>query len=98
MKRWDEMANKAKELSERDIRVRVRSLASDERFVALVALVERDIDQFAAAACAQNMASDHGKLAHANGSSHALRVLRGQLAACIEAPLRRTKEEGPPED
>jgi len=96
--RWDELAIKAKELSDRDIQARVRSLATDERFVALVALIERDVDQFGAAACSQVLAPTHGKLAHAAGSAHAMRVFRGQLAACIAVPLRSRKQEGPPED
>ncbi len=57
----------------------LRALTMDERFAAVLAWLDRNRDAFVAAGSKQNLAGDHGKLAHAQGSVHAMNLLLAQI-------------------
>jgi len=61
----------------------IQSLGNDDRFCAVVGWLERNREAFINEGSRQALASDHGKLAHAQGSVHAINVLRAQLAALL---------------
>lgn len=88
MSAYDEMVQKARRLSGQEIENLMRMLSRDERFGAVAAWIEANLEAFASASCQQGLAGDAGKLAHAAGSHHALRVLQGQLRKAVE-PARR---------
>lgn len=67
-------------LSSPEVDAALQSLALDERFCAVVAWLERNREAFIAAGSRQEFAGDHGRLAHAQGSVHAVNVLASQLA------------------
>lgn len=58
----------------------LKVLGRDERFKAMAALLERHRETYILSGCRQEFASDHGRLAHCQGSIHALNMLCATLA------------------
>lgn len=66
----------------------LRLLLTEPRFVAVVNWIDRNRESFAMAVSDQARAAEHGRLAHAAGSLHAMHVLAAQLANILKpAPL-----------
>src|SRR6185295_16801847 len=86
--RYAELQKLARELSPEAMRDNLRSLAMDSRFAAVVALIEAQRESYVTAGSAQNMASDHGKLAHCQGSVYALRTITGQFQQILDRPAQ----------
>lgn len=82
--RYDELAEGARALGEPEIRATLRQLARDPRFAAVVAWLSRYQESWARTVSSQVLAADHGKLAHASGSLHALQLLQGSLRVLLE--------------
>lgn len=76
----------------------LRTLGRDERFAAVVGWLERNREAFVKAGSRQDLAADHGKLAHAQGSVHALHVLTAQLANLFTTPPTGGPPQTPPEE
>jgi hypothetical protein len=66
-----------------DVEAMMRSLGNDSRFAAVVTWLERNRDDFVAAGSRQALAADYGKLAHGQGSVHAINVMAAQLAKLL---------------
>lgn len=88
MSRYDELLEAARRMPPKRVAPMLRTLARDERFVAVVAWLEANREGFHKAASAQALADSHGRMAHAAGSAHALEIVCGQLRAAAE-PERR---------
>lgn len=86
MTRYDELKEIAAGYRPGQCEQQIRVLARDERFAAVVGWIAANLEAFGSAASAQKLADSHGRLAHAAGSHHALRVLDGQLRTAIEPP------------
>ncbi len=97
MNRYDELEARGRALDAKNRLAMLRGLAADERFVALVALLDDGIEEFSKAACSQSLSDSHGKLAHANGSVHGLRWLRSQMAAALSGKEKPRSEQPPDE-
>jgi hypothetical protein len=69
-----------RELKPEELDGLLRSLSKDDRFCAVVAWLDRNREAFVNAGSRQEIAGDHGKLAHAQGSVHAMNTLAAQLA------------------
>lgn len=95
MSAYDELVYEARRLGQAEIVNSLRTLARDKRFVGVVAWIEGNKEAFAQASSAQALAGDAGKLAHAAGSHHALRVLEGQLRTAVE-PARKPVQPAEP--
>lgn len=95
--RYLELMEQARTLTAEQIAPQLRALATDVRFVALVAWLEGNRESWVIEVTKQNRAGDHGQLAHAAGSLHAIEVLRGQLMQAIEKP-KRQRQQQPEED
>jgi len=80
---YDELSEAGRKLGERQVYDQIKELARDPRFAAVAAWLDRNEAAWAATAASQAMAKDHGKLAHAAGSLHAVQVLRGQLMTAL---------------
>lgn len=68
-----------------ELTANLRTLAADPRFAAVVALLDRNVESWQTAFASQQIAANHGQLAHAAGSLHAILLLRAQLAATVVA-------------
>lgn len=66
--------------SQQEIQADLLSLATDPRFASVIGWLDRNRETFVTAGSAQSMTKEHGKLAHCQGSVHALNVLLGQVA------------------
>jgi hypothetical protein len=79
--------NGAHQITLDEARAEVEALAAvDPRFRGVIKLLLEDWNAYAQAVMAQQLASDHGKLAHCGGSMHALTVLLAQFRrACTPA-------------
>lgn len=86
MTRYDELLETAKTYRPGQAEAQIRVLARDDRFAAVIGWIEANLEAASQAACAQNIADSHGKLAHAAGSAHALRIVAGQLRTAVEPP------------
>ena len=75
----------------------LKVLGRDQRFCAVVAWLERNREAFINAGSRQELAGDYGKLAHAQGSVHAMNLLAAQLANLL-APAKVTGGMTKPED
>lgn len=95
--RYIELMEQARALAPEQINVQLRGLATDPRFAALVAWLEGNRESWVIEVTKQNRAGDHGQLAHAAGSLHAIEILRGQLMQAIEKP-KRAKAQQPEGD
>lgn len=91
---FDEMLDRARRYRPEQIAGDLRALSKDRRFPAVVAWIHNNLEGFAAASCQQSLAGDPGKITHAAGSHHALRVLEGQLRTAVNEP----REPVPPAD
>ena len=80
---YDELSEAGRKLGERQVYDQIKELARDPRFAAVAAWLDRNEAAWAATAASQTMAKEHGKLAHAAGSLHAVQVLRGQLMTAL---------------
>jgi hypothetical protein len=88
MSPYDELLAKAKGYRPGQAEADMRVLARDERFAAVVAWMQGNLEAFTEAACAQKLADSHGRQSHAAGSVYALRVMQGQLRTAVEPPRR----------
>jgi hypothetical protein len=70
----------AVDLSPPEVDNLLRALGRDDRFCAVVAWLERNREGFVNAGSRQDISGDHGRLAHAQGSVHAINTLAAQLA------------------
>ncbi len=93
--KYNELLEKARNLSAEQLRADLESLSCDPRFAAVVALAHRDRELFVNAGSKQELADVPGKLAHAQGSVHACNLLLAQLAQVIE-PRAATGGMSPP--
>jgi len=80
---YEELSEAGRKLGEKRVYEQIRELARDPRFAAVAAWLDRNEAAWAATVSSQGMARDHGKLAHAAGSLHAVQVLRGQLMTAL---------------
>ena len=78
------------------IEAQLRSLLCTPQAPALVAWLERYNADWSQTMTSQKLAGDHGKLAHAAGSTYALQLLLASLRQVLEAKGR--KAEPRPED
>lgn len=78
-----------RKLSEKQIAQSIRILAAEPRFDAVVQLLDRNREAWAAAACDQKIADSHGKIAHAAGSLHAVNLILAQIDQSINAKEKR---------
>lgn len=76
----------ARQLRPEDIEALLNTLGQDEKFCAVIAWLERNRDAFVSAGSRQDLSGDHGRLAHAQGSVHALHTLMAQLAGALVPP------------
>lgn len=74
------------------------SLTLDGRAVALVGWLEANREAFVNAGSRQDIAAHYGKLAHAQGSVHALNVLIAQIAALMKPPTAGPSQTPPDEE
>lgn len=93
---YAELSEAGRKMTPEQVNDSIRSLATDPRFAAVAAWLDRNHDDFVVAGAAQKIADSHGKLAHCGGSTHAIRVLRGQLAEVLNPSPKRTPQR--PED
>ncbi len=94
--KYDELQAVAAGVPPAEVDNLLRSLARDDRFLAVVAWLDRNREGFVRAGSKQDIASDHGKLAHAQGSVHATTVLIAQLANLMN-PAPSNNEQRPSE-
>ncbi|MBK8001720.1 MAG: hypothetical protein IPK15_24205 [Verrucomicrobia bacterium] len=83
---YAELKQAAQELNPAELDELLRSLSRDERFFAVVGWLERNREAFINAGSRQEIAGDYGKLAHAQGSVHAVNVLVAQMANVVQVP------------
>ncbi len=94
MTRYDELKEIAAGYRPGQCEQQMRVMARDERFAAVVGWIAANLEAFGGAASAQKLADSHGRLAHAAGSHHALRVLEAQLRTAVDPP----RAPAPPAD
>jgi len=82
--KWEEMQEKARLMGAAEIDAALLALASDERFPAVLRLIDRQREAFVDGGCQQAMAADPGKQTHCWGSVYALRELEGELRQRME--------------
>ena len=75
----------------------LKVLGRDERFKAVVALLERHRETYVLSGCRQEFSGDHGKLAHCQGSIHAINMLAATLGQLF-APEKAKGGIPKPED
>lgn len=94
---YAELLTKARAMSDEERDANLLSLMTgDARFIAVVAFLESNHKAFSIAGSQQKLARDHGVLAHAQGSVHALNMLQGQLRELLN-PTPRRGPAPPPE-
>lgn len=84
MSDFDEMLDRARRMKWPQVQSSIKSLARDSRFEAVVAWLYQVKEGFAEASSHQDIAGNPGKITHAAGSHHALRVLEGQLRRMVD--------------
>lgn len=95
---FEEQLQASRDLTPKELDDLLRSLGRDDRFCAVAAWLDRNREAFMTAGSRQDLASDHGKLAHGQGSVHALNVLIAQLANLLNpAPTQGGMPMPPPE-
>jgi hypothetical protein len=85
---YAELKSAADRLTASQVDAQLRSLAAQPQFPALIAWLDRYGDSWADTMTNQALAKDHGKLAHAAGSTYALRILQQSLRNIIEKPAK----------
>ena len=93
---YQEHQTAGKTLDKGKIRENLGSLGRDPRFAGVVAWLENNRDSFILHGSRQDLASDHGKLAHGQGSVHAINVLIAQLMDALDRS--RKADGGIPEE
>jgi hypothetical protein len=84
-------------LTPAQVNAQLIELARDPRFAAVVAWLDRNHVSWSGTVSKQPLAGQHGQLAHAAGSLHALQVLQGQLMGLLAKPARKRAQEAPDE-
>lgn len=97
MTRYEELLQEAKNFRPGQVEAQMRVLARDDRFAAVVAWLQGNLEAFTAAACAQKLADSHGRQSHAAGSVYALRIMDGQLRTAVEPPRKPAPPAEEPE-
>jgi hypothetical protein len=92
--RFNEHAEAGRKLSAKQVDGQIRQLGRDPRFGAVVAWLQRNEEAWSAATSQQEMAANHGKLAHAGGSLYAVRLLQAQLITLLDRP-EKSQDSGP---
>lgn len=92
---FDQMLDAGRAMTPQQVEETVRQLARDERLVAILSVIDRDRHSMAVATAKQEMARDHGKLAHSAGSLYAFQLLLDQFRNLIEPPLKRVPQKPP---
>ncbi len=95
---YNELQSQANRLTGEQIAAQMRSLAASPHFPALIAWLDRYGDDWAATMTNQALAKDHGKLAHAAGSTYALNLLRQSLRTLVDKPARSKGNTMQPEE
>ena len=95
---YDEHLDVSRTLNPAELDNLLQSLGRDDRFCGVIAWIERNREAYINEGSRQALASDHGKLAHAQGSVHALNVLRAQLASLLSPVPVQGGMEKPPEE
>lgn len=86
-----------RQMGAEQVREQLLLLSTDPRFAAVIALLEQHKEAFAVAGSAQNIAADHGKLAHCQGSVFALRQLQDTLKGMFRPqPKAKAMGDAPP--
>jgi len=93
--KYDELQAVAAGMATMEVDNLLRSLLRDDRFIGVVAWLDRNRELFVRSGSKQDLASDHGKLAHCQGSVHAVNLLIAQLANLLN-PAPQTGEQPPP--
>lgn len=88
----EQLVVKARSLSERDASEFLRQLAQDERWIAVIKMVDEHREGYIVEASKQSNATHAGVQAHAMGSVFALQVLLENLSAVARPPKRRRRE------
>lgn len=78
-------------MSNDDMVEKLRCLSGDERFPAMVKFMSDAEKSWADAVAMQQLAHEHGKLAHAAGSLHSVQRLRTYLSSILRG---RNETEG----
>jgi D-aminopeptidase len=93
---YSELQRAGEAMTPEEVNANIKSLMGDSRFAAVVAWLDRNREAMIAAGCSQKLATNHGTLAHAQGSVHTLRTMEGQLRGLLE-PAPRRGPAPPPE-
>ncbi len=80
---YEELMEAGRRLTPKQVEGQLRELARDDRFAAVLAWLERNHRAWVASVSDQRLAKDHGALAHASGSLHALELLTAQLQTTL---------------
>ena len=87
--KYSELIRAGREMTAEGKATNLRSLATDPRFPAVVALIEDARVEFTKAFADQKIAAYHGPLAHTAGSLYALDYLEGLLRQQADAKPKR---------
>ncbi len=85
--RWADLVELSQAMDPAEAKAQIRSLASDQRFAAVVSWLNANAASWAAAVADQRLAAEHGKLAHAAGSLHCCQSLCGSLRQIVDPPV-----------
>lgn len=93
----DQLILKGRSLRPTDAGEFLRQLARDERWPAVIKLIDEQRSEYVMEASKQSNATHPGVQAHAMGSVHALQVLLEVLSAAAEKP-RKPRRQQPEQD
>lgn len=88
MPRYAKLLKLARDMSPEEVNDTLKSLANDNRFAAVVALIEEQKELAADFSCDLKFANSHGALAHAGGVRYGMRELAGRIRMLTDPPRK----------